>query len=773
MTIPPITLGDLTWTDLTDAARRRIPAASKGRWTLHAPVDPGVTLLELHAWLLEQRLYWMDHIPDSLTRGALALLGERPLDAQYATTAMQLTASALASVPADTALALVHSDPPLVFTTDDDTLVLPFERETRNGVDGPPLVGVVIAGKDRMTDLRYGRSVCLFEGGGEVELVLRLKQTIPAATAGEIAILFLLDGDAVAPQWSADAADAPPPATLAWRYPSAPGGTLKRFAQVRDGTGGLRRSGIVRLALPADLLLSPPDPKGILSFSIHIGVDSGSFTAPPRLSGVWPNAVTARHRRLERESRDADWLPLCNAKLALTSDQVPPLVERTALSIRESDDQWHDWQPTADLAFHGREDRVFVVDSDAGMLIFGNGETGRVPVLGWGFSAGDLADPLALAAAWASGATDPVSAFLAARLSAEDAAVVSSATTVRDALVRVLCSDLNGVLDEPKLHKNIAFASVVLRDETRALLASDRTPHATRRLNRLLLEDAYPNLITRGGVRLSIDVGGGSAGNVGARCAWEPYGGPVASGLSAINVVAATGGAAREPLDDARQRAASDLRRVERAVLAADYEYLACTTPGVAIKRAHAAIGLNGDFPCMAVPGAVTVLVVPDATRDATACATVPAPLPDAGALSAVSARLDAARLLGTELHVRAPIYRDVAVSVDVQADTNSPGAIRADIAAWLTRFLDPLVGGEEETGWPFGDALTPSVLLRGAQDAIGNRGEVVGIGIRLLDGDAAEERCNDVAIGANALPVLRQVVTRVAANPSPVGGLL
>ena len=57
MSLPPLVLDDLTWETLTGAARRRIPAASAGAWTLHAPVDPGVTLLELLAYLLEQRLY--------------------------------------------------------------------------------------------------------------------------------------------------------------------------------------------------------------------------------------------------------------------------------------------------------------------------------------------------------------------------------------------------------------------------------------------------------------------------------------------------------------------------------------------------------------------------------------------------------------------------------------------------------------------------------------------------------------------------------------------
>src|SRR5947199_2511051 len=109
MAIPAVILDDLTWADLTAAARRRIPAASKGRWTLHAPVDPGMTLLELHAWLLEQRLYWMDQVPDAFTRGALALIGERTRDAQCASMVLQFTASHLARVPAGTPMALADS----------------------------------------------------------------------------------------------------------------------------------------------------------------------------------------------------------------------------------------------------------------------------------------------------------------------------------------------------------------------------------------------------------------------------------------------------------------------------------------------------------------------------------------------------------------------------------------------------------------------------------------------------------------------------------------
>ena len=149
------------------------------------------------------------------------------------------------------------------------------------------------------------------------------------------------------------------------------------------------------------------------------------------------------------------------------------------MRIRERDGLWYTWRPTADLAFCGREDRVFTIDRNAGVLNFGNGETGRIPVLfsmpqtGWRFTARDLADPLGLAGAWRDG-TDPVSTWLRARLSpAQDAAIaaVSSNTKVSLSLLRTLRAVLNGALEEPALYDATRFEAVHLRDKTRALLA--------------------------------------------------------------------------------------------------------------------------------------------------------------------------------------------------------------------------------------------------------------------------------------------------------------
>ena len=70
MTLPALKLDDLNWSSMVDAIRTRIVANSRGQWTMHGPVDTGITLLELFTYLFEQRIYWLDQVHAPLARAA-------------------------------------------------------------------------------------------------------------------------------------------------------------------------------------------------------------------------------------------------------------------------------------------------------------------------------------------------------------------------------------------------------------------------------------------------------------------------------------------------------------------------------------------------------------------------------------------------------------------------------------------------------------------------------------------------------------------------------
>jgi predicted phage baseplate assembly protein len=648
MSLPAVSLDDLDWAALTAAARARIPAASGGRWTLHAPVDPGVTLLELYAALLEQRLYWMDQTPGAMLRGGLALLGEAPKDAAVAATVLHFPTGDR-PVAAATAMQLQDSEPPVVFTTEGATRVLPLVSAGLR-----PRIDLRVGNREHGPDLQAAKPVCLFEDTDEVAVTLWLSSAVTPGADGTL--LVLLDQPHVPPAWSAEAVDGiAPAARLTWFY-AAPEDARAVLPDVQDGTLGLRRSGIVRFTVPADWTPGTPD-AGALPFVLWVQAAENAYAAPPRLAGLWPNVAVARHVRELTPTRQLDWLRLPGQTIALQAGEMPPLAKGTRVQLQERTG-WTWWDSVADLAFQGPSARVFTVDRARGVIRFGDGETGRIPVLATG-----------------------------------------------------------------------------------------------------------------GNAKLVLRAGGGTAGNVGVWCQWEPASDQTAP--LAVNVVAGNGGAEPETSEQAQQRTAGALRRIERAVLATDYEVLTVGTPGVAIARAHAAVGFHPDFPCLPVPGVVTVFPVPWAPRDE-ACGVVPAPVPDPGAIEAVVARLEAARLVGSEVLVRPPIYVPVALTVVVRSSIAAPERLRDAITTRLARFLDPLVGGEIGQGWTFGEKLRPSALLRQAQDAAGLSGEVAEVAISLpgVAPAVVAESCRDVVIGAHSLPWLRHVAVRLTTPAQDAGGL-
>lgn len=642
-----VKLDDLTWGEMVAAVRRRVAAASAGQWTLHAPVDPGITLLELFAYLLEQRVYWMDQVPDSLVRGALSLLGERPRATQAAATIVHFPAVERPTlVAAGTPLTLPRSAPPVVFSAEGEVVLLPF--------DDAPRLGLFVDGRDLTADLEHGKVVRLFRADGraaEVRLELRLRAPVPAEAAGRrLSLLFdLRDPAGTLPQWSPEAPAPPqPPARLTWFYGGGAGERIQ-FAgdEVEDGTAGARRSGLVTLPVKADWRPESADAdRRLYTYSLWVRAEETTFSSPPRLERLMPNVVIAAHKRQTREhSLRREFLPLPGVAVTLADlpedgavKDHPPIEDTIELSIKEADGRWHEWKPTADFGFHGPADRVFVADRHLGRIRFGDGLTGRVPVL-----AGD----------------------------------------------------------------------------------------------------AGPQLKVR------YYVGGGAAGRLGANLEWEGEGLALATGrgepLRGVNVAQTEGGEEPETTAAARERAAASLRRQTRAVTREDYEEIARTIPGVAIKRAHAAVGLHPSHPCAPVPGAVTVFVVPDVSRPdvlsedspefgetLVESAFVAAPVPDPGALAAVRAKLEAVRLAGSEVFVSAPRYRPVDLTLDVESDAADAARLSDRIKRRLRLFLDPLAGGDQGDGWPFGEPVRPSAVLREAQDALGDRGRVVRLFIEL-----------------------------------------
>jgi predicted phage baseplate assembly protein len=154
-------------------------------------------------------------------------------------------------------------------------------------------------------------------------------------------------------------------------------------------------------------------------------------------------------------------------------------------------------------------------------------------------------------------------------------------------------------------------------------------------------------------------------------------------------------------VEQAKTRAPLLLRTRSRAVTAEDYEILAReAAPEVARLRCLTA-GEDG-----VEPGAVRVLVVPNAPSE-DGRILLGNLVPSEQTLQRISERLDQVRLIGTRVVVEPPRYLGVTVVGRLVArPRNNAARIQMEALDALYKFLNPLTGGPDGTGWPFGRAV-------------------------------------------------------------------
>ena len=191
--------------------------------------------------------------------------------------------------------------------------------------------------------------------------------------------------------------------------------------------------------------------------------------------------------------------------------------------------------------------------------------------------------------------------------------------------------------------------------------------------------------------------GGGAEGNVAPKGVSKLVAFPE---IKVANPVRACGGAAAESIKEGLSRIPGELRRRDRAVTATDFQELALATPGADVGRAECLPRFHPPTKRSEAAGIVSVVVWPreDAARPN-------APLPDRNLLRAVCDWLDLRRLVTTELYVIPPTYRQVAVTVGLQVKLGyGIEAVRHWVELVLRQYLAPLPPyGPEGQGWPLG----------------------------------------------------------------------
>lgn len=225
-------------------------------------------------------------------------------------------------------------------------------------------------------------------------------------------------------------------------------------------------------------------------------------------------------------------------------------------------------------------------------------------------------------------------------------------------------------------------------------------------------------------MRATYDYGMGPQGNVGPGSINASPALP--AGLKVTNPVRTWGGSAPEPVAQGEKQISRHLQHRDRLVTADDFKTIAERTPGVDMGRVEVLPAYNpalgGDEPGGA-PGAVTLLLIPRFDREQP-----DAPRPDRLFLDAACRYLDPRRLVTTELFLYGPDYKPIWISIGLRPVGGfSVPQVREAVRQELLDFLSPL-DRERQTGsgvrrfaaWPLGKSVVDRELMAVASRVAG-----------------------------------------------------
>ncbi len=584
--LPAPNLDDRGFQDLVDDAKRLVQQRCP-TWTDHNVSDPGVTLIEAVAQMVDQLIYRLNRVPDRNYIKFLELIGVelRPPAAARGSATFWLAAPQPQPVivRAESRVATPRTDvsDPVTFSTLDELAIVPcsFSRAATQPVRGTPTDTTSTVGRGGFPAFSAAPTV------GDA-LLIGLSDAVPSCAV-------LLRFDCTVSGRGVDPRNPP----LIWEAWTDDGWVACDLGS--DDTGGLNKPGDVVLHVPSSHRASviARERAGWLRCRLIVAQPGQpTYVESPTILAVAAHTIGGTAATIHAEVVHSEVIGRSDGtpaqRFALQRRPVVASEAPLRLTVLVGENA-QEWTEVPHFAQSGPDDRHFRIDAYAGEVEFG-------PAL----------------------------------------------RTADGALRR---------------YGDVPPAGAILR------LESYRT-------------------------------GGGQAGNV-ARGQVRVLKTSIPYVSRVENRDPAIGGADAETLADAKARGPLLLRSRGRAVTVADFEELARDAAPDAARVAC--------IPEAGVVGGVRLLVVPHVAGDDLGRIERADLDPPWQILERISNHLDERRLVGTRLLVQPPDYVWLTAVVRLSARPRfDPAALRTEVLRALYRLYDPLSGGPDGTGWPFGRAV-------------------------------------------------------------------
>jgi predicted phage baseplate assembly protein len=413
MTLPVANLDDRQFTALVERERVLIPRYAP-EWTDHNVHDPGITLLELFAWLAELQIYYLNRVPVKHELKFLRLLGFTPRPASPATMYVTFTPSTsveIVPIPAGTQVAApgIGTNERIVFETDIALEVVPITlvqvitsdrmgvRDNTQANDQEGLFYFAFGEGTEQGSILYLGLEFLTSPPGEfvfaspperphlVLMVSLYEKDLPArGTHGDEGVQMAKMSLTPSRQ-DDEELQFFPSARIVWEYWNG-----RQWLETwQDGTPLLQEdttcafswSGNVTFNLPPDLAgrKIPPleTPAGTDLYWLRCKVVQAGYEISPRFESIRLNTIPATQGfTIQGEMLGAsDQLP----NQVFVFGKAPLLAGTQRITVREADQRCQEWQDVPDFDASGPDDEHYVLNRVGGEVLFGDGINGRIP----------------------------------------------------------------------------------------------------------------------------------------------------------------------------------------------------------------------------------------------------------------------------------------------------------------------------------------------------------------------------------------------------------
>jgi predicted phage baseplate assembly protein len=376
------TIDDRSFDSIVTEMRTRIARYTpewKPVWTDLNDSDPGITMLQVFAWLGEQLAYRMNRVPELGYLKFLQLLGIelRPKEPAQAEITFPVRAThplPTATVPKGTQVIAetAGGGPPLVFEATRALVCLSAPLASVVAYDGYTYEPVTEANAGAAGFEPFGRTASVdsalllgFDGTSfpSMDLTLFVWSAVPERRDAPLAC-------------GLPSAAAFAPASLRWE--SWSGFEWTPLALMKDDSLGFTRSGEIIVRTPgAGMATMVLPPETVARYWIRARVERSQYERPPHLLAVRPN--TMRLTQMETVRGEVLGGSTGRRDQVFTLDNTPVLDGSLLLDIDQGSG-FEPWHEVPDFFGSGPDDLHYVLNRTTGEIRFGDGFHGAIPV---------------------------------------------------------------------------------------------------------------------------------------------------------------------------------------------------------------------------------------------------------------------------------------------------------------------------------------------------------------------------------------------------------